>query len=56
MAQTTFLVPNVLLAVVPLDGGRVLLALTPPIVRVTGSPFLRAVQAHLAAFRSAAIF
>jgi hypothetical protein len=51
MAQTTFLVPNVLLAAVPLDGGRVLLAITPPIVRVTGSPFLRAVQAHLAVFR-----
>jgi len=41
----------VLLVAVPLDGGRVLLAIPPPIVRVTGSPFLRAVQAHLAVFR-----
>jgi Zn-dependent protease len=46
-----FLVPNVLLLAVPLDGGRVLLAIPPPIVRITGTPFLRAVQAHLAVFR-----
>ena len=45
------MVPNVLPLAVPLDGGRVLLAISPPIVRVTGSPFLRAVQAHLAVFR-----
>jgi hypothetical protein len=41
----------VLLLAVPLDGGRALLAIPPPIVRITGSPFLCAVHAHLAVFR-----
>jgi hypothetical protein len=41
----------VLLLAVPLDRGRVLLAIPPPIVRITGPPFLWAVHAHLAVFR-----
>jgi len=41
----------VLLLAVPLDGGRMLFAVSTPVVRITGSPFLRAVQAHLAVFR-----
>jgi hypothetical protein len=49
--QTPFLVPNVLPLAIPLDGGRVLFAVSPPIVGIAGPPFLRAVQAHLAIFR-----
>ena len=45
-----FLVPNVLLLAVPLDGSRVLLAIPPPVLGIAGPPFLRAVQAHLAVF------
>jgi hypothetical protein len=44
-------VPNVLLLAVPLHGGRMLFAVTPPIIWIPGSPFLWAVQAHLAVFR-----
>jgi hypothetical protein len=46
-----FLVPNVLLPAVPLDGGWMLLPVAPPIIRVAGSPFLRAVQADLPVLR-----
>jgi len=41
----------VLLLAIPLDGGRVLVAVSPPIVRIAGPPFLWAVQARLAIFR-----
>jgi hypothetical protein len=41
----------VLLLAIPLDGGRVLFAIPPPIVRVVGPPFLRTVQAYLAVLR-----
>jgi hypothetical protein len=51
MAQTLFLVPNVLQLAVALDCGWVLLAVPPPVIGVVGPPFLRAVQAHLAVFR-----
>jgi len=51
MAQTLFLVPNVLLLAVALDCGWVLLAVPPPVIGVVGPPFLRAVQAYLAVFR-----
>jgi hypothetical protein len=51
MAQTPFLVPNVLLLAVARDCGGVLLAVPPPILRVAGPPFLRTVQADLAVFR-----
>jgi hypothetical protein len=51
MAQTQSLVPNMLLLAVPLDRGWVLLTVPPPVGRVVGPPFLRAVQAHLAVFR-----
>jgi len=44
------LVPNVLLLAVPLDGGRVSLAIPPPVIGVAGAPFLGAVQAHLSVF------
>ncbi len=50
MAQTPFLVPNVLLLAVPLHGGGVLSPISPPVIRMAGSPFLRAVQAYLAIF------
>lgn len=40
-----------LLLAVPLDCGRVLLAIPTPVVRIPGSPFLRAVQAYLPVFR-----
>src|SRR5450432_2848297 len=46
-----FLVPNLLLLAVPLDGGRVLFAILSPVIRVAGTPFLRAVQADLAILR-----
>jgi hypothetical protein len=46
-----FLVPDVLLLAVPFDGGRVLLAIPPPIIRVAGAPFLRTIQADLAILR-----
>jgi hypothetical protein len=47
-----FLVPNLLLLLaVPLDGGRVLFAIPTPVIRVAGTPFLRAVQADLAILR-----
>jgi len=45
------LVPNVLLLAIAVYGGRVLLPIPPPIVRVTGPPFLWAIQAYLAVFR-----
>jgi hypothetical protein len=41
----------VLLLAVPLHGGRMLFAVPPPVIRIPGSPFLWAVQAHLAVFR-----
>jgi len=44
------LVPNVLLSAVPLDGGWVLLAIPPPVIRVARAPLLRAVPAYLAVF------
>jgi hypothetical protein len=45
------LVTHVLLLAIPFDGGRVLLAVLPPVIRVAGSPFLRTVPAHLAVLR-----
>jgi hypothetical protein len=48
IAQTPLLVPNVLLLAVPLQGGRMLFAVPPPVIPIPGSPFLWAVQAHLA--------
>jgi hypothetical protein len=39
------------LLTVPLHGGRMLFAVPPPVIRIPGSPFLWAVQAHLAVFR-----
>jgi hypothetical protein len=51
MAQTQFLVPNVLLLAVAFDCGWVLLTVPPPVIGVVGPPFLRAVQAYLAVFR-----
>ena len=42
---------NWLLLAIPLDGARVLLTISPPIVRVAGPPFLGAVEAYLAVFR-----
>jgi hypothetical protein len=41
----------VLLLAIPLDGGRVLFAVPPPVTWVPGSPLMRAIQAHLAVFR-----
>jgi len=46
-----FLVPNLLLLAVPLDGDRVLFAIPPPVIRVAGTPFLRTVPAYQAVFR-----
>jgi hypothetical protein len=46
-----FLVPNVLLLAVPLDGGRATFAIAPPVIRVAGTPLLRTVPAYLAVFR-----
>ncbi|MGA2590502.1 MAG: hypothetical protein ABSH32_11335 [Bryobacteraceae bacterium] len=43
------MVPNVLLAL-ELDRGGVLLAVSPPVIGVVGTPFLRTVQADLAVF------
>src|SRR5215471_20870967 len=40
-----------LLLAVPLHGGWMLFAVPPPVIRVPGSPFLRAIQAHLPVFR-----
>jgi hypothetical protein len=40
-----------LLLAVPLDGGWVLLAIPPPVIRMTGAPLLRAVAAYLTIFR-----
>ncbi len=51
MAETPFLVPNVLLLAVSLYGGRVLLAIPPPVIRMAQAPLLRTVTAHLAVFR-----
>ena len=51
IAQTLFLVPNVLLLAVALDRVWVLLTVPPPVIGVVGPPFLRAVQAYLAVFR-----
>ena len=45
------LVPNVLLLAVPLHGGGMLVAVPAPVIRIPGSPFLWAVQAHLAVLR-----
>jgi len=45
------LVPNVLLLAVPLDDGRALLTVPPPVIGVAGAPFLRAVPAYLVVFR-----
>jgi len=49
IAQALLLVPNVLLAL-ELDRGGVLLAVSPPVIGVVGTPFLRTVQADLAVF------
>jgi hypothetical protein len=49
--QAPLLVPNVLLLAIPLNGGRVLLTIPPPVIRIPGSPFLRAVPAYLAVLR-----
>ena len=46
-----FLVPNLLLLAVPLDGGRVLFAILSPVIRVAGTPFLRTVPAYQTVFR-----
>ena len=46
-----FLVTNLLLLAVPLDGGRVLFAIPSPIIRVAGTPLLRTVPAYQAVFR-----
>jgi hypothetical protein len=45
------LVPNLLLLAIPLDGLRVLLAILPSVIGVAGPPFLRTLQAYLAALR-----
>jgi hypothetical protein len=45
------LVPEALPFAVPLDGSGVLLAIPPPVIRMSGTPLLRAVAAHLAVFR-----
>ena len=45
------MVPNVLKLAVPFDGSGVLLPVPPPVVRVAGAPFLRAVPAFLPIFR-----
>jgi len=45
------LVPHVLTLAVSLDGGRVLFAISPPIVRVAGAPFLRTVPTSQPIFR-----
>jgi len=45
------LVPNLLPLSVPLDGGWVLFAIPPPVIRMAGAPLLRTVAAHLAVFR-----
>ncbi len=50
MAQPPFLVSNVLLLAVPLDGCGVLLTIASPIIRVAGPPLLRAIQADLTVF------
>jgi hypothetical protein len=47
----SLLVPNLLLLAVPLDGGGVLFAIPPPIIRVAGTPLLRTVPAYQAVFR-----
>jgi hypothetical protein len=41
----------VLLLAIPLHGSRMLFAIPPPVIRIPRSPFLWAVQAHLAVFR-----
>ena len=46
-----FLVPNLLLLAVPLDGGRVLFAILSPVIRVAGTPFLRTIPAYQTVFR-----
>lgn len=46
-----FLVAHVLLLAIPRDSGGVLLAILTPVIRIPGSPFLRAIQAHLPVFR-----
>lgn|SRR5581483_7733364 len=51
MAQTLFLVPNVLQAAVPFDGSRVLRTVPSPVVRVAGAPVLRTIQAALPIYR-----
>ena len=43
MAETPFLVPNVLLLAVPLYGGRALLAIPPPVIRIPSTPLLRTI-------------
>jgi len=47
-AGAAFLAVDVLLLTVLLHGGRMLFAVSPPVVRVPGSPLLRAVQTYLA--------
>jgi hypothetical protein len=44
-------VAGVLLLAVPLDRGRVLLPVLPPVIRIAGPPLSQTVQADLAVFR-----
>jgi hypothetical protein len=44
------LVANVLPLAIPLGSFRVLLAIAPPVIGITGAPFLSAIQASLAIF------
>jgi hypothetical protein len=45
------LVPSVLLLAVAVDGGRMLLAIMPPVLGVAGAPLLGTIQAGLPVFR-----
>lgn len=45
------MVSVVLLLAVPLDRGRVLLPVLPPVIRIAGPPLSQTVQADLAVFR-----
>src|SRR5262249_43839817 len=47
----SFLVSNVLPLAIPLNSSRVLVAITPPVIRIPSTPLLRTIQAHLAVFR-----
>ena len=47
IAQMSFLVSNLLKSTIPLYDGRVLFAISSPVVRVAGAPLLRTIQAYL---------